>query len=597
MIKQKIEKLITEALSKTDIQFSQEDVLVEQTDSLNKGDYTTNIAMKLASKLGVEPREVARKIVENIEEVEEIEKIEIAGPGFINFYLSTKYLNSQIGQILEKGADEYIKTEIKKDKNILIEYTDANPFKVLHIGHLYTNTVGEAFSRLQEAIGANVKRANYQGDIGLHVAKTMWGIKHLLDENNQTFEEIEELELTKRVEFLGEAYMTGAQYYDDIEDKDAIEQIQDLNYYLFQMTIPSLPQKEFKEFDDMGIDKWYEKGRKWCLEQFEEIYEVLGTNFDYQFFESEVGEVGYNMVKENIGKIFKEDKGAVIYEGDPDKGLHTRVFINQFGLPTYEAKEIGLAKLKSEKDNWDESLMITDKSQAPYFKVVFDTLSNLLPDYANIVEHIPHGIVALPGMKKMSSRKGEVVAALDLLDTTQKAVKNLMQESDKVKSVEDIDEISLKIAIAAIKYAFLRVGVGKNITFDLKKDIEFDGDTGPYLMYVYTRAQSILDSAKNKPDDFIKYENASSNPHVIGLIRNISKARSVVLGSAVNYSPSTLCTYLFELGQAFNQFYQEVPVLKSKKEDRKYLLAIVKATAETMKMGLNLLGIETVSRM
>jgi arginyl-tRNA synthetase len=597
MIKQKIEKLIIGGLEKTDIQFSQEDILVEQTDSLDKGDYTTNISMKLASKLGVSPREIARKIVENAEEIEEIRKIEIAGPGFINFYLSTNYLNSQIQQILERGAYEYVKTEIKKDKNILIEYTDANPFKVFHIGHLYTNAVGEAFSRLQETTGANVKRANYQGDIGLHVAKTMWGIKYLLNENNQTFEDIEELELTKRVEFLGEAYMTGAQYYDDIEDKEAIEQIQNLNYYLYQSVYPSIPKKEFKEFDEIGIDKWYKKGREWCLKQFEELYEILGTDFDYQFFESEAGEIGYKMVKENIGKLFKKDKGAVIYEGDPDKGLHTRVFINQFGLPTYETKEIGLAKLKNEKEDWDESLMITDKSQAPYFKVVFDALSNLLPNYANIAKHIPHGIVALPGMKKMSSRKGEVVSALDLLNTTQKAVKNLMQESDKVKNIEAIDEISLKIAVSAIKYAFLRVGVGKNLTFDLKKDIQFDGDTGPYLMYVYTRAQSILDSAENKLGNFTQQGDVTLSPHVIGLIRHIGKVKDIVLSSAINYSPSTLCTYLFELGQAFNQFYQEVHVLKSKEEDRQYLLAVVKATAETMKMGLNLLGIETVSRM
>jgi arginyl-tRNA synthetase len=597
MIKQKIEKLIIDALKKTNIPFSTENILVEQTDSLDKGDYTTNIAMKLASELKRNPREIANKIVEGIEEIEEIEKIEIAGPGFINFYLSDKYLHSQIEQIVEKGADEYVKTEIKKGKNILIEYTDANPFKVFHIGHVYTNTVGEAFSRLQETTGASVKRANYQGDIGLHVAKTMWGIKYLLNENNQTFEDIEELELTKRVEFLGEAYMTGAQYYDDIKDPDIIEEIQNLNYYLYQLVNPSIPKKEFKEFDGIGIDEWYRKGREWCLKQFEELYKILGTDFDYQFFESEAGEIGYRMVKENIGEIFKEDKGAVIYEGDPDKGLHTRVFINQFGLPTYETKEIGLAKLKSEKGNWDESLMITDKSQAPYFKVVFDALSNLLPQYAKIVRHVPHGIVALPGMKKMSSRKGEVVSALELIETTQKAVKNLMQENDKVKNIEAIDEISLKIAISAIKYAFLRVGVGKNITFDLKKDIQFDGDTGPYLMYVYTRAQSILDSVQEFPKEFSTNDIKNLSPYTKALIRYISKLQDIVLSSAINYSPSTLCTYLFELGQAFNQFYQEVPVLKSKKEDRQYLLTVVKATAETIKTGLNLLGIDTVTRM
>jgi arginyl-tRNA synthetase len=597
MIKENIEKYLVDALNKTDLVFNKNEVLVEQTSSLDKGDYTTNIAMRLAPKLNVNPREVARRVLEQIKYGSEIEKVVIAGPGFINFYLSDRYLLTQVQKILENGADKYIRSGIKDNKNILIEYTDANPFKVLHIGHLYTNTVGEAFSRLQETTGANVKRANYQGEIGLHVAKTMWGIKYLLEENNETFEDIEKLDLSQRVEFLGEAYMTGAEYYDDIEDKAAIEEIQDLNYYLFQLVYKSLPKKDLKKFDELGVDEWYRKGRIWCLDQFEIIYEALGTDFDYYFFESEVGEIGYNMVKENIGKIFKEDDGAVIYEGDPDKGLHTRVFINQFGLPTYEAKEIGLAKEKSEKEDWDESIMITDKSQAPYFKVVLDAISRLLPQYANIAKHISHGVITLPGMKKMSSRKGEVISLENLLRITQDAVKELMKSSEKEMDEDEIEQISLRIAIGAIKYAFLRVSVGKNIAFDISKDIQVDGDTGPYLMYVYTRAKSILDSAEDITPDTTCITGCLSSPPVKALVREISKVDEIVLNSAMNYSPSTLCTYLFELGQTFNKFYQEVNVLNAEEGDRELLLAIVEATAKTMKEGLKLLGIETVDRM
>ncbi len=597
MIKQKIEKFLIEGLKKTEIIFDEKAVLVEQTTTLDKGDYTTNIAMRLASELKLNPREVAEKIVENLEYGPEIEKVVVAGPGFINFFLSDRYLLRQIQQILDNGGEEYIKSNVKENKNVLIEFTDANPFKVFHIGHLYTNTVGEAFSRLQETTGANVKRANYQGDIGLHVAKTMWGIKYLLKENNQTFEDIEELELTERVEFLGEAYMTGAEYYDDIEDEEVIEEIQDLNYYLFQLVYPSMPKKEFKGFEELGVKEWYRKGRIWCLDQFESLYDILGTEFDYYFFESEVGETGYKMVKENIGKIFKEDQGAVIYEGDPDKGLHTRVFLNSFGLPTYEAKEIGLAKEKRQKANWDESIMITDKSQAPYFKVVLEVLSTLLPEYASIAKHVSHGVIALPGMKKMSSRKGEVVSATDLLQTTQNAVKSLMKDREKAMEEDEIEEISLKIAVSAIKYAFLRVSVGKNIAFDINKDIQVEGDTGPYLMYVYTRAKSILDSAEYVSVNTAYTEDCLSNPHAKELVRQIGRANNLVLSSSVNYSPSTLCTYLFELGQVFNKFYQEVNVLNAEPQDRELLLAIVGATTEIMGTGLGLLGIETVNRM
>ena len=593
MIKEKIKQSLIKALKQSDIQLDEQKILVEQTDSLDKGDYTTNIAMQLASILKMNPRELANSIVENINTMEEIQKVEVAGPGFINFYLSDKYLLDQIKDILDKGGMEYVKSGIKEGKNILIEYTDANPFKVFHIGHLYTNAVGEAFSRLQETTGANVKRASYQGDIGLHVAKTMWGIRYLFDKNSQTFGDIEKLDLSKKVQFLGEAYMTGAEYYDDIKDAEAIKEIQDINYYLFQSVYSSIPMREFKDLDGLEIDKWYQEGRQWCLDQFETLYDTLGTNFDYMFFESKAGEIGYNMVKENIGKMFKEDQGAVIYEGDPDKGLHTRVFINKFGLPTYEAKEIGLAKAKSLKGTWDESIMITDKSQSAYFKVVLDALSKLLPSYASIVKHIPHGVIALPGMKKMSSRKGEVISAEELISNTKKAIDDITKESGK----EPNDEISMKIAIGAIKYAFLRVSVGKNIIFDITKDIQIDGDTGPYLMYVYTRAMSILNSSESSFENLDDLNGAQLTPHVKALIRAISRFDSVVLNSSVNYSPSTLCTYLFELGQTFNHFYQEVNVLNSTEDEKPLLLAIVRSTAEIMKTGLYLLGIETVERM
>jgi arginyl-tRNA synthetase len=172
-----------------------------------------------------------------------------------------------------------------------------------------------------------------------------------------------------------------------------------------------------------------------------------------------------------------------------------------------------------------------------------------------------------------------------------------MKDSEKDMEEVEIEKIALKIAVGAIKYAFLRVGVGKNIVFDISKDIQVDGDTGPYLMYVYTRARSILDSAEDESRNTTCIGSCLSSPHVKGLVRKISNYNDTVLSSAINYSPSTLCTYLFELGQTFNQFYQEVNVLNAEEEDRELLLAIVDASAKVMEHGLGLLGIETVDRM
>jgi arginyl-tRNA synthetase len=200
-------------------------------------------------------------------------------------------------------------------------------------------------------------------------------------------------------------------------------------------------------------------------------------------------------------------------------------------------------------------------------------------------------------MKKMSSRKGEVISAEELLDITQEAVRNSMKKSEREFDEEEMDKISEKIAVSAIKYAFLRVSVGNNIAFDINKDVKFEGDTGPYLMYVYTRARSIIESADEAPTSSACVGVCLTNIYMKELVRQISRLNDIVLSSSVNYSPSTLCTYLFALGQIFNKFYQEVNVLNSQEEDRDLLLAIVKATAESMKEGLHLLGIDTVSRM
>ena len=597
MITADIKQSISKALNKLDIEFVPEDIVVETPNTLENGDYTTNIAMRLASKAKSNPRELAQKIVDTLENGIDIGKVEIAGPGFINFYLSTLYFQKELKKILDMGGMEYLKTNTKEGKKIMIEYTDPNPFKMMHVGHLYTNIVGEAFSRLQDMTGADVKRANYQGDVGLHVAKTMWGIEKMVAEEGKTFEDISKLSLFDKVAWLGRAYQLGAEYYDDLEDPEAMLRIQDLNYYIYQICYPSIPQKDFKEFEDMNVKYWFTEGRKWCMDYFETVYDILGTKFDYYFLEGEEGERGYQMVMDNIDNgIFRKDDGAIIYEGDPDKGLHTRVFINKFGLPTYEAKELGLSKSKSEKGKWDESITITGSEQSGYFKVISDAISKLVPEYANVFTHIPHGMIKLPGMKKMSSRKGSIIAAEDLLKFAEDSVTKLMLKNGKVDN-EEIDELAQKIAISAVKYAFLKVSVGKDIVFDLEKDIQFDGDTGPYLMYVYTRALSILRSSGVEYDSTICLDGCMSNAVVKDLIRQISNSKDVVLNASSNYSPSTICTYLFELGQMFNRFYQEVNVVNADEEDQKFLLAIVQSTADIMKAGLNILGIATVDRM
>ncbi|MDY0096743.1 MAG: arginine--tRNA ligase [Candidatus Dojkabacteria bacterium] len=572
-----------------------QDIVVQEPTDIAHGDLTSNIAMQLSKALKSNPMDIASKIVEAFPKDEDIERVEVVKPGFINFFLSNGYLLNMLKSI-NTQKEQYFELDIKKGKRYVIEYTDPNPFKTLHIGHLYTNIVGESFARLVEALGACVTRANYQGDVGLHVAKTMWGLLKMFEDEGITFEDLKSKTLVERVRYLGDAYMLGFKMYDDQKDESVIKDVKDINYYIFSLYIPSLEKKEyFKDLESKKLKDIYFEGRDWCLEYFERIYERTDTKFDKYYLESEMGEKGMEIVDGNMngkGKnIFKASDGAVIYEGDESKGLHTRVFINSEGLPTYEAKELALAFKKFEQLSFDESVVITADEQSSYFKVVLDALSHLRPEVASIYKHFSHGLVRLPGAEKMSSRKGKILEGEWLLDETKKRVEEMMRSNQKW-SEEQILEVSDLIAVASIKYSFLKVTVGKDVIFDFDKATSFDGDTGPYLLYVYARCNSILESGKDK---ISPESSAELNAYTKELLRAISRYDTILLSSALTYSPSTLCSYLFDLGQTFNTFYTNVRVLDS--ENKEFLLGVVDATAQTMKHGLDVLGIKVVERM
>ena len=593
-MKAKLKKILLEVLEKMDVDTSSLDITVEIPKDSTNGDYSSNMAMRLASVLKKKPLDIANEIVQQVDDAD-FSKVEAVNPGFINFYLSPTYLLKELERIVNR-PEEHFQFSLKEGQKLAIEYTDANPFKILHIGHLYSNTVGEAFARLQEALGADVKRVNYQGDVGLHVAKTLWGLEKKMEDDGNTFVDIEKLPLVHRVRYLGDAYVEGSEAYDYSDNPEARKEIDEINYYIFYITNPVLEKRDFQKFEDLQMKEKYTKGRLWCLEYFEIIYKRLGTKFDNYFFESEVGGIGLKMVLENVGTVFKKDDGAIIYEGDEERNLHTRVFVNKYGLPTYESKELGLAFKKKEEIDSDLSVIITANEQSGYFKVVMDALSRLDEEIARETKHFAHGVVKLPNSQKMSSRKGGIISAEWLLDETKKKVIEKMRENGEV-SKERIDGIAEKIAIGAIKYAFIKVSIGSDIAFDFEKAISFDGDTGPYIQYVYSRCNSLLQEFKDDKDNKICFGECLTNPYVEMLTRVLGRYRGVLLDSACTYSPSTLCQYLFDLSQTFNSFYQNVRLSDMEEDERGILLAIVKGVMNTIEHGLNILGIDVVERM
>ncbi len=569
-MKQQIISALKKALGELGV--SGVEPVVEVPGESSHGDYSTNVALVVAQKLKQNPMELANKIKNQISKIKDVDKVEVVPPGFINFWLPEDYLISQLGK-----ATTPLRSSGSVRGKVMVEFTDPNPFKEFHIGHLYSNIVGESLCRLLEAEGAEVKRANYQGDVGMHVAKALYGLLQNLELRTKNLE-LDKKPLDERAKLLGEAYALGAKAYE--EDEAAKKEINELNKKIYE-----------KDPDVMGV---YNKGRQWSLDYFESIYKRLGTKFDFYYFESEVGEIGLKLVKEYLEKgVFEESEGAVIFPGK-QFGLHTRVFINSLGLPTYEAKELGLAPTKYQDFAYDQSLIITGNEIIEYFKVLLSALAKIRPDLALKTKHIPHGMVRL-AQGKMSSRTGNIITGPWLLDEAKAKIKE--------KFGDITEEVAEQVAVGAVKYALLKSSIGKDIAFSFEESINLEGNSGPYIQYTYARTQSVL--AKVKTPHFAPLSGASRgkqnskvnklNSEELTLLRLLHHFPEVVGEASQNFAPNLLCNYLFNLAQSFNLFYQKHQVIGSQQEA--FRLALTSAVGQTLNNGLYLLGIQAPERM
>jgi arginyl-tRNA synthetase len=528
------------------------------------GDYASNVALVASKQIKKNPTEFAQTLKENLDgKIEGVEKIEVAGPGFLNFYLSTEEISSTLELSSENNFGE---NHLFEKKNAVVEYAQPNPFKPLHIGHVMAITIGESISRFFENAGALVNRANYQGDVGRHVACAIYGVLNMEDEKPS-----DDASDSEVADYLGRAYVFGTKALEDVEAK---EKIQEIN------------KKVFERSDDK-INKIYDWGRERSLKYFETIYTRLGSRFDNYFFESEVADDGMKVVKENLGKVFEESEGAVVFRGE-NFGLHTRVFINQDGLPTYEAKELGLMKRKLDLLNPDISITETGNEQKNYFEVVLKAASLIYPEIAEKTKHITHGMMRLPS-GKMSSRLGNVISGESLIAGVENLV--LAKLEERGFSDEEKRSIVADVAVGAIKYSILKQALGKDIHFDFEKSISFEGDSGPYMQYTAVRIKSLIKKAE---EEGIGVSNEDKEEPA-ELERMIYRFPEIVKRATEELSPQHLATYLIDLSSLYNSYYASHPVIGNKYAP--YRLFVSRATLEVITRGLWLLGIKVPERM
>lgn len=544
--------------------FGEVDFSVEHPADFAHGDYASNVAMVLAKSAGKSPREVAEAIKEKLDgEIEYVEKIEIAGAGFINFFLAREFFSEELTRALTLG-NKWGANDNLAGQRVVVEYTDPNPFKEFHVGHLFTNSVGESIARLFMASGADVKRVNYQGDVGLHVAHAIWGMQKMGIAPDTVF----------FARDLGKAYALGATAYK--EDETAAAEIRELNKSIYAR-------------DNDAVNALYDKGREVSLAYFETIYETLGTTFDHYFFESEAGPKGKELVLSNPS-IFTESDGARVFEGE-QYGLHTRVFLNSEGLPTYEAKELALAKMKDEAlGGYDHSVISTSNEITEYFKVLKKAMSFVYPELEAKTEHIGHGTVRLPE-GKMSSRTGNVIAAIDFIDEIKEAA---FAKMEAVGSTVADEDTARDVAIGAIKYGILKSNILQDSTFDKERALSFEGDSGPYLQYTFARINSLLEKAANVGVN-VEVGHAPETPYIVE--KTIYQFPEVIENALFERAPHQVVTYLTELAGAFNTFYAEEKIADAADEYAPYKAAIAAVVAQTLANGLWVLGIKAPERM
>ena len=447
----------------------------------------------------------------------------------------------------------------------MVEYTDPNPFKVFHIGHLMTNIIGESLSRVCAFSGGEVRRANYQGDVGLHVAKTLWAVEE------KGFD-------VGSVEELGKAYTYGSAQYE--ENETATQGIIAMNKRIYAK--------------DPGVMAVYTKGRETSLAHFEELYKILGTHFDFYFFESEVWEQGKALVEQGFEKgIFEKSDGAVVFPGEKH-GLHTRVFLNSAGLPTYEAKELALAKCKFDRYPYNASVIVTANELVGYAPVLLKAMSFVYPDLAQKTRFVLHGLLSLT-TGKMSSRKGNVITGESLLNDSIALAESKMKYDEGI-SEEEKKKIATTVGVAALKYAILKQAIGKNIIYDTEKSFSFEGDSGPYLQYACVRAQAVLAKADVENEASLLDVGRPKDEEVSLVERLLYQFPDVVVRSLEEYEPHHILTYLTELAGAFNNYYASTHIL-GEGDKTAYRLALTHAVVITLKNGLYLLGMETPERM
>ena len=547
-------------------------ISIENSTKKEFGDFQTNFAMITSKIIGKKPREIATELVENFRENSLIDRLEIAGPGFINIYLKNSFLNNELKKI---ENEKYDFSFLDTNKTVILDYSSPNIAKRMHIGHLRSTIIGDAIERILSYIGFRTISDNHIGDWGTQFGKLIVAYERWLDRKSYSEDPIGELE---RIYVL---------FSEEAEKNPELE------------NIAREELKKLQSGDERNNSLWKEFIQI-SLQEYNKVYDRMDISFDHYFGESFYNSMMPSVLEELKEKgIAQEDQGALVVFFEDDK-LPPAIVQKKDGTFLYATSDLATIRFRKNELNVDKAVYITDERQQNHFKQVFEIAKMLGEPYNYEKFHVYFGIMRFGDGMIFSSRSGNIIRLVDLLDEAKKQVKSVINEKNPGIPEEEKEKIAEIVGTGAIKYFDLSQNRTSDILFTWDKVLSFEGNTGPYLQYTYARIQSIF--RKLKKENISVTNNDIIFEGMDGIERELSTALlrfpQAVVKAYETYRPNVIADYLFDTARLFNSFYNSKSILKE--EDKKVMdarILLSDKTAHILKTGLSLLGIRTVDRM
>lgn len=536
------------------------------------GHYSTNIALRLAKTKGVPPLELAASLARDIERSAPkgfFERVEAAQPGFVNFWLTPASIRKEFDLIAKKG-EKFGRSAAHRGERVIVEYSQPNIAKRMHVGHLRTTVLGDAIANLHEFLGYRVVRWNYLGDWGTQFGKLiaaykLWGNKAEVQKNP--------------IQTLLDLYV---RFHDEIKKDPALE---------------DRGREEFKKLEDgdrenLALWRWFKRE---SLKEFARTYKRLGVRFDTEigesFFEKEIPSLVAELLQKGIAK---HSEGAVVVPLE-QFGLPSALVRKSDGATLYLSRDIANLRYRLKKYRPHKILYVVGNEQALHFEQLFRVAETMGLGKGIELAHIKYGLVLAEGGKKFATREGRVVFLEDVLEKANELARKIVEEKNKALPEKEKAKVAHAVAIGALKYANLKENRHSDIVFNWETMLDFSGDSAPYLQYTYARFRSILRRAgRRSAPGKSKFLDGEKE---LALVRALSEFPNAVAASTEAYAPNHLAAYLYRLAALANKFYEATPIVKDADAARRGArLALVRVVASVLKTGVGLLGIEVIER-